>query len=473
MGDVNGVVKEISKEYAEDEYRKQPQLYERYVNEYEEEIRIKNNNLSKELVKQRAIEKVKNDIAVAKQKQINHNIKINFGVSKAFNLNRYDDEDIREFLSFYEKEVLHSKENLFRDDRAIGGETPNIRVASYSRKHDLRHDFEKYYDYIIDYRNSKANDNEKVLGFLYSKKGINAIWLYILGEINGIANTIKSPVDVWKKGLFCLKGTMAELELLVLERYSRKYYENYYEYYSVCRIIEDSLLGLITRVMQDSNGERELINYIGTSMQTVLKCMDGLLGVKIIEEDVNDIFQDYAIEFYLNATEREIEVIDIILRKLYELTQERKVKGSKRITNAHRLKAKEYGKWLREYMGVNVDIEDSEQLEAIIDEIYFCDREVTLSVDDKNKKYMMPNTVNKILSEGKIRGEGTIILHQKIVRAIDCNKYGKEYYLSKNQLYRSVYEIEKEILRKRNSDENYIKNMPYYWWKVLDMLWKI
>lgn len=58
MGDVKDVVKEISNEYAEDEYVKNPQLYERYVEEYEEEIRFKKDNLSNETIKYMAIEKV-------------------------------------------------------------------------------------------------------------------------------------------------------------------------------------------------------------------------------------------------------------------------------------------------------------------------------------------------------------------------------------------------------------------------------
>lgn len=493
MGDVKEVVKEISNGYAEDEYVKNPQLYEKYVMEYEEEIRLKNDDLSNEIIKQRAIEKVKRNIATDKGKKIEKNIKNKFGLDGEFDLTRFDNKDIKEFLLFYENEVLACPENIFRNDRAIGESYPNIRVASYCKKYDLRHNFENLYDYVVDYRNKKVDEDDRVN--LIREIDINAWMMDELTNFIQELNVYRSIEEVWEMGIISIIGWINQ-KLNNLDERERK---NYYIYYTISIIIEELILSLITYIMD------EICDYTGcekikSDLEKAIKDINIIIDTAVLDKksEMKDIFQTYAMIYYLNIIEREKETIEAILKKLYSLTltddrkpflsiipciKDKKIlqeylyeHGKERYEN-ERMKLKvgdayDVGEKLKKVTKVYINTSNPIHIKAIMDEIYFYDRKIMINIGGKTKQYNMPSLAKAFVKDNNIRGKETIIINLKVKRGIDCNTYGKEHYLLKNKLHTYIYTLERKLLEEKKNDKNFIYNMPRYWCAILEYLFE-
>ena len=107
-----------------------------------------------------------------------------------------------------------------------------------------------------------------------------------------------------------------------------------------------------------------------------------------------------------------------------------------------------------------------------MDEIYFYDREIKIDIGGKAKQYNMLSLARDFVNGKNIRGKETIIINLKVKRGIDCNTYGKEHYLLKNQLHRHIYTLERKLLEEKKNDKNFIYNMPRYWCAILEYLFE-
>ncbi len=493
MGDVMEVVEEISNEYAEDEYVKNPQFYERNVKEHEEEIRFKNGNLSNEIIKHIAIEKTKKGIAKDKQKKIENNIKDKFGLLEEFDLSRFDNKDIKEFILFYENNMLASTENIFRNDRAIGKESPNIRVASYCKKYDLRHNFENLYDYVVDYRNKKVSEEDRVN--LIKEIDVNAWMMETLTNFIQELNVYHSIEEVWEMGIISIIGWIKH-NLNNLGERERK---NYYIYYAISIITEELILSLITYIVDI------IMDYTGcekikSDLEKAIKDINIIINTAVLDKksEMKDIFQTYAMIYYLNIIEREKETIETILKELYSLTltddrkpflrvvphikdekilQEYLYEHGKERYEKERMKQKvgdayNVGNMLKKVTKVYIDTSNPIHIKAIMDEIYFYNRKIEINIGGKTKKYNMPSLARAFVKGKNIRGKETIIINLKVKRGIDCNTFGKKHYLLKNQLHRYIYILERALLKQKKNDKNYIYNMPRYWCAILEYLFE-
>ena len=80
-------------------------------------------------------------------------MKNNFGLSECFDLNNYSYEEVVNFLYFFEKYILDNPNDILRMDRAIGTVQPNQKIMLYTKTSEIKHNYEKLYNYILEYRN--------------------------------------------------------------------------------------------------------------------------------------------------------------------------------------------------------------------------------------------------------------------------------------------------------------------------------
>ena len=79
---------------------------------------------------------------------------------------------------------------------------------------------------------------------------------------------------------------------------------NYWMIFSICEIIQDGLLEIITVAMQETNGKAYL--NLSNMLDGVLKDIETILQVKKRPNKfAKDIFQDYAIEYIFCAESKE------------------------------------------------------------------------------------------------------------------------------------------------------------------------
>ena len=414
---------------------------------------LKIENKQEEIIKRKYVQEKLN----GKKKRWKPYLKNNFGLSESFDLNNYSYEEVVNFLYFFEKYILDNPNDILRMDRAIGTVQPNQKIMLYTKTSEIKHNYEKLYNYILEYRNKFY---PKRVNAYFSIYGIRNLENYFNAEVRCI-NEIMSYKMIWKgKLLLALKSLLLALEQCA--RYAGMDNIKYWDIFAWCEIMEDGILQAITAVLQETRG---LAYPLLTDMlNKVTDNIDDILESAIIRNYNKDIFQDYGINYILCAESNECEIILEILEKL---TQIGKIKEGKDKRKTHDEKARKVGTFLIEVLGKLIDLNDERQIEAIIDEIYFRDREFNINIDGKNKKYLMPSLANNLLNMKNIRSEETIILCHKIQRGIDCYCYGNDYYLKKNELFRKFYAIKSKLFEPKDRDSDYIRKLPYYLQRVI------
>ena len=136
-------------------------------------------------------------------------MKNNFGLSECFDLNNYSYEEVVNFLYFFEKYIfcivikeivkyiLDNPNDILRMDRAIGTVQPNQKIMLYTKTSEIKHNYEKLYNYILEYRNKFY---PKSVNAYFSFYGITNLENYFNAEVRCI-NEIMSYKMIWKKGL--------------------------------------------------------------------------------------------------------------------------------------------------------------------------------------------------------------------------------------------------------------------------------
>ena len=124
-------------------------------------------------------------------------MKNNFGLSECFDLNNYSYEKVVNFLYFFEKYILDNPNDILRMDRAIGTVQPNQKIMLYTKTSEIKHNYEKLYNYILEYRNKFY---PKSVNAYFSFYGITNLENYFNAKVRCI-NEIMSYKMIWKKGL--------------------------------------------------------------------------------------------------------------------------------------------------------------------------------------------------------------------------------------------------------------------------------
>lgn len=403
-----------------------------------------------EVIKRRYVQRKTKE----KEKRWNIFLNKNFGLNENFDLSKYECKEVMLFLFFYENCILENPNDILRHDRAIGEKRPNQKIMSYTQKYQLGHDYEKFYDYVLNCRNYFMKDEGVfTISTLDSCGIISAYFDEMVIKINIISNKNMEWMKKLRHGMHFLL-----YELSGCIECTKKDNINYWMIFSICEIIQDGLLEIITVAMQETNGKAYL--NLSNMLDGVLKDIETILQVKKRPNKfAKDIFQDYAIEYIFCAESKECEIVDNVLEKLAQIGE---IKEKKDRRQTHEKKARDLGEYLENRLGILINLNDRTQIESIIDEIFFRDREMCINIGGKKKNYKMPGLVNNLLNEKNIRSEETIIISHKIKRGIDCCCYGGEFYKNKNEIFRKVYNIKRIIYDFRKRDTDYIRRLPYY-----------
>ena len=110
-------------------------------------------------------------------------MKNNFGLSECFDLNNYSYEEVVNFLYFFEKYILDNPNDILRMDRAIGTVQPNQKIMLYTKTSEIKHNYEKLYNYILEYRNKFY---PKSVNAYFSFYGITNLENYFNAEVRCI-----------------------------------------------------------------------------------------------------------------------------------------------------------------------------------------------------------------------------------------------------------------------------------------------
>lgn len=435
------------------------------------------------------------------EKRLKYHVESRFGLGKAFHLSKYSEESLENFFDFYLDYVLDEKMGVLFDTN--DKKCPNQHIAQCIQKNIIKYGYEKYYDYILEYRDRLLEERN----FANKFKSIQPIGAEVLGgvirDLRTIGDNGYEPEIVWLRGLKYLECCYNGLAPKLIEQMTQAVDIDFYRNYIMGKMGLECLLVLCDQVLECRNFKKEFIADLETQFEEALKYAEKVVEnkKKIIESYTEkDIFKDYAILYHVAIAERENRITYNILKSLHELTKDdvRKAwyqimpewdgnkyvkftlfeeRGKRYDFQRYKEKMKfadELCVALNEAMKCNYSTNQEVACVSLIEEIYNYDKDVWVECNDKTKKYNMLTLAHNLV-KGKYkvynnRNEEVILLNEKIKRGIDYRIRGKDFYLIKNKLYRSVYDLEYKIFKKRENDTEFINLLPFYWWEVVKYL---
>lgn len=458
-------------------------------------------------------------------------IKSNFGLSddcetgskkvlyKGFDLEDYEQKDLEDFFIFYIKEILDSEKKLLRGEQIKKGELsysiPNRNAGKKLKSNEIELDYEKYFDYIIQYRNEMLRINMTSDTIDDYRKNKNWYWSAKerIRNIDG-----KDALDIWEQGLEIIEQFIKDDMMMD---------NGICSYFEIGKNTLECLLTLVDEVFRSKYWNQQIINILEKYLDGAFEAVQNTMKEEF-EEDFNqgieekDVFKEYAIMYYLGMSERESQILIRELEKLYELTTNDTRKGyiieldernilplsmsdslsdqqieeillseetvnkftkmalctekgrkydGKRVEEKFKT-AKQLCKCLNKAMYTKLDFNNPTTRIAMVEEIYDCDK--ILDLGDGFNTYNMEKIAHDMVKgkyeENHNRNAEVFILNEKINRGIDIRTYPKEHYLQKNKLQQFIYDIEKKIFDERKHVKKYIYKFPVYWLLIIQYL---
>lgn len=453
-------------------------------------------------IKEIAVDKCINKICLKMKKGVNYAVNENFGLNKnEFVLSRYSQEMIEQFLWFYMVEIKLNENLLIKRGKRKNEKAPNIKIGSYAKYGKIKNNYEGFYEFIIDYRNS-ISEKEKVYTMTECRALLASILTHVTDKINNMP-TRQIGIQIINDEIAKIKNDVDEIIL------NNKSF-SYYYFYGISEICFEMLLTLVERICEHNYANKNLVECINISLIKVLKVFskstDDSDYYKQFElSESNDIFQDYAFLFYLYNREEENIFIESLLKSLsVELPDLKKrdqsfieellnYKDEQNIGTKYILTAR-YNKQEKErinekqknifnalevllkYCDYNIDLNALQTYRGSYEEIYL-DKKIILDFKQKRQEYNMINIMHNI-NNGKYikndcRDEEIIVFYEKIKRGIDCAFFGSEYHLNINEIKRTLYKIKGHVYKMQRENRINILESYLIYQEVIDILFEV
>lgn len=453
-------------------------------------------------IKKIAVDKCIKLISLKMKKDVNYAVNENFGLDeKEFVLSNYSQEMIEQFLWFYMVEVKQNENPLIKRDMRKNEKAPNIKIGSYAKYGKIKDNYEGYYDFIMNYRNSLC-EKEKVYTMPKCKELLASILTKTTDKINNMPMHQMST-QVISKEISKIKDEVNEIIL------NNKPF-SYYYFYGMSEIYFEMILTFFERICEYYYVDDKLIECINVSLIQILKSFikstdDSNYYNRFEISKSNDIFQDYAFLFYLNNREEENVFIESLLKSLsVELPDLKKRDQSyieelsdycdeKDITKQYILTAR-YNKqekeriigklkdileaWevLLKYCDYNIDLYAPQTYRGSYEEIYL-DKKFILDFKQKKQEYNMINILHNINNgnyvKNNCRDEEVIVFYEKIKRGIDCAFFGSGYYLKFNEIKRTLYKIKGVVYKRQRENRINILESYLIYKEVMDIMFEV